>query len=55
MEEINEVQNLEVASDGKQYIVVSLGEEQYGIHRQYRAHVQNYQDSQRAELLQGSD
>ena len=35
MEEINEVQNLEVASDGKQYIVVSLGEEQYGIDIKY--------------------
>ena len=31
MEDINEIQNLEVVGEGKQYIVVRLGDEQYGI------------------------
>ena len=31
MEEINDIQNLEIASEGKQYIVVRLGTEFYGI------------------------
>lgn len=29
MEEISDVQNIEIASEGKQYIVVRLGTEQY--------------------------
>lgn len=35
MEEINDVQNLEIASEGKQYIVVRIGTEQYGIDIKY--------------------
>ena len=35
MDDINEIQNLEVASEGKQYIVVRLGSEQYGIDIKY--------------------
>lgn len=35
MEDINEVQNLGIADEGKQYIVVSLGAEQYGIDIKY--------------------
>lgn len=35
MEEINDVQNLEIASEGKQYIVVRLGTEFYGIDIKY--------------------
>lgn len=35
MDEINDIQNIEVASEGKQYIVVSLGSEQYGIDIKY--------------------
>ena len=35
MEDINDIQNIEVVSDGKQYIVVSIGTEQYGIDIQY--------------------
>ena len=35
MEDINDIQNIEVVSDGKQYIVVSIGTEQYGIDMQY--------------------
>jgi len=35
MEEINDVQNLEIAGEGKQYIVVRLGTEQYGIDIKY--------------------
>ncbi len=31
MEVMNDVQNIKVASEGKQYIVVSIGTEQYGI------------------------
>ena len=31
MEDINDVQNLDVVGEGKQYIVVRLGNEQYGI------------------------
>ena len=31
MENMNDVQNIEVASEGKQYIVVKIGTEQYGI------------------------
>lgn len=35
MDDLKDLQNLEVASDGKQYIVVSIGTEQYGIDIQY--------------------
>lgn len=35
MENINDVQNIEVASEGKQYIVVKIGTEQYGIDIKY--------------------
>lgn len=35
MEEISDVQNLEIAGEGKQYIVVHLGTEQYGIDIKY--------------------
>ena len=35
MEEISDVQNIEIASEGKQYIVVRLGTEQYGIDIKY--------------------
>lgn len=35
MDDINDIQNIEVVSDGKQYIVVSIGTEQYGIDIQY--------------------
>lgn len=35
MDDINEIQNVEVASEGKQYIVVRLGSEQYGIDIKY--------------------
>lgn len=35
MEDINEIQNLGIADEGKQYIVVSLGAEQYGIDIKY--------------------
>lgn len=35
MEDINEIQNVEVASEGKQYIVVQMGTEQYGIDIKY--------------------
>ncbi|MCX4327407.1 MAG: chemotaxis protein CheW [Lachnospiraceae bacterium] len=35
MEEISDVQNLEIAGEGKQYIVVRLGTEQYGIDIKY--------------------
>lgn len=35
MEDINEIQNLEVVGEGKQYIVVRLGDEQYGIDIKY--------------------
>ncbi len=35
MDDINEIQNLEVASEGEQYIVVRLGNEQYGINIQH--------------------
>lgn len=35
MEDINEIQNLQIADEGKQYIVVSLGAEQYGIDIKY--------------------
>ncbi|RKI44261.1 chemotaxis protein CheW [bacterium D16-51] len=35
MDDINDVQNVEVASEGKQYIVVHLGSEQYGIDIKY--------------------
>lgn len=35
MEDINDIQNIEVASEGKQYIVVSIGTEQYGIDIKY--------------------
>ena len=35
MEEINDIQNLEIASEGKQYIVVRLGTEFYGIDIKY--------------------
>ena len=31
MDDINEVQNIETVSEGKQYIVVHIGSEQYGI------------------------
>ena len=31
MEDMNDVQNIETVSDGKQYIVVRIGTEQYGI------------------------
>ena len=30
MEEISDVQNIEIAGEGKQYIVVRLGTEHYG-------------------------
>lgn len=35
MEEINDVQNIAVAGEGKQYIVVRIGTEQYGIDIKY--------------------
>lgn len=35
MEDVNEIQNVKVASEGKQYIVVRIGSEQYGIDIQY--------------------
>ncbi|MFG6349939.1 MAG: chemotaxis protein CheW [Lachnospiraceae bacterium] len=35
MEEISDVQNIEIAGEGKQYIVVRLGTEQYGIDIKY--------------------
>lgn len=35
MENMNDVQNIEVASEGKQYIVVKIGTEQYGIDIKY--------------------
>lgn len=35
MDDINDIQNVEVASEGKQYIVVRLGSEQYGIDIKY--------------------
>ena len=35
MEDMNDVQNIETASDGKQYIVVRIGTEQYGIDIKY--------------------
>jgi len=35
MEEISDVQNLEIAGEGKQYIVVRLGTEFYGIDIKY--------------------
>ncbi|MDD7403905.1 MAG: chemotaxis protein CheW [Butyribacter sp.] len=35
MDDIKEIQNLEVANEGKQYIVVRLGKEQYGIDIKY--------------------
>lgn len=35
MEDIKDIQNLEVISEGKQYIVVRLGGEQYGIDIKY--------------------
>ena len=31
MEDMNDVQNIETVSEGKQYIVVRIGTEQYGI------------------------
>ncbi|MEE3461881.1 MAG: chemotaxis protein CheW [Lachnospiraceae bacterium] len=35
MDDKNNIQNLEIAEDGKQYIVIKLGIEQYGIDIQY--------------------
>ncbi|MCD7825315.1 MAG: chemotaxis protein CheW [Clostridiaceae bacterium] len=35
MEDVNDVQNISVASDGKQFIVIRLGSEQYGIDIKY--------------------
>lgn len=35
MEDINEIQNVEVADEGIQYIVVRIGSEQYGIEIRY--------------------
>lgn len=35
MEDINDIQNLNVVGEGKQYIVVRLGNEQYGIDIKY--------------------
>lgn len=35
MEDLNEIQNLGVAHDGRQFIVVRLGSEQYGIDIKY--------------------
>lgn len=35
MDDINDIQNVEVVSEGKQYIVVRLGSEQYGIDIKY--------------------
>lgn len=35
MEDVNEIQNVEMASEGKQYIVVRIGSEQYGIDIKY--------------------
>ena len=35
MDDINEVQNIETVSEGKQYIVVHIGNEQYGIDIKY--------------------
>lgn len=35
MDDIKDIQNVEVASEGKQYIVVRLGMEQYGIDIKY--------------------
>ncbi len=35
MSDMNDVQNMEVASEGKQYIVVRIGTEQYGIDIKY--------------------
>ena len=35
MEDMNDVQNIETVSDGKQYIVVRIGTEQYGIDIKY--------------------
>lgn len=35
MEEITDIQNIEVASESKQYIVIKIGTEQYGIDIKY--------------------
>lgn len=35
MDDMNDIQNVEAASEGKQYIVVRLGSEQYGIDIKY--------------------
>lgn len=35
MDEVNEIQNIKVAGEGKQYIVIRLGSEQYGIDIKY--------------------
>lgn len=35
MDDINEIQNIETVSEGKQYIVVHIGNEQYGIDIKY--------------------
>lgn len=35
MEDMNDVQNIETVSEGKQYIVVRIGTEQYGIDIKY--------------------
>ena len=35
MEDMSDVQNIETVSDGKQYIVVRIGTEQYGIDIKY--------------------
>lgn len=35
MDEVNEIQNIKVVGEGKQYIVIRLGSEQYGIDIKY--------------------
>ncbi len=43
MGDLNDVQNLEVAREGKQYIVVRIGTEQYGIDIKYVDNIVRYQ------------
>ena len=53
MEDMNDVQNIETASDGKQYIVVRIGTEQYGIDIKYVDNIvrnQRIQEFQRLSL-----
>lgn len=53
MEDMNDVQNIETVSDGKQYIVVRIGTEQYGIDIKYVDNIVRIsvlQESQRLSL-----